>query len=239
LQSIGLPPFTPTIKISEYETRLGAVVSRLDFTINYATGSEHKARSAIRGLSNIAVSRVKRGTAGDESYWFANTRWMFKAYIKHLEMLKHSKNKHDAAFLFAKENGIVRIELELKKRLLSELNMNRIEHITDEKLLEIYESQTEFARRYQRTDIEDMSEHIPHKSRIFLEAWLKGSDLKQLLTNGTFYRQAKILREYGFDITAQRNIEDFPIQVRFIDLQPCEVPGWYQDTPDELIKKVA
>lgn len=239
LATFDLPPFTGSEQISINEKRQGAIVSRLDFTVNYGTGSEHQARSAIRAISNITVSRVKKGNAGDESYWFANTRWMFKAYIKHLEMLKHGIAKDNQAYLFALENGILRLELELKKRLLSELNMNKLENITDEKLIDLFEQQTEFCRRYQRTNIEDVIEHLPTKSRIYAEAWFKGVDLKQTLSNGTLYRHAKILRDYNIDILAERNIDNFPVQVRFVDLQPIAVPDWYQHTADELIKKVA
>ena len=234
-----LPPFTVSQTLPNGETRLGASVSRLDFTVNYATGSEFKARQAINSFATLSVSRVKKGRAGDESYWFANTRYMFKAYIKHLEMLKHGASKDCPVYQYALNNGILRLELELKRRLLGELNMRRLEDITDEKLEAIFEKQTEFARKFTTDDFADALEHIPTKSRIYAESWHKGIDLKNTCSRATLFRHAKVLREYGIDILADRNIEHLTPQIRFVDLIPLPVPNWYHDTPDELIKKAA
>jgi hypothetical protein len=239
LSLFELPPFTPHDRYPFREKRGGAVISRLDFTVNYSAGSEYKARQAVNWLSGLSVARVKKGRAGDESYWFANTRWMFKAYIKHLEMLKHGIAKEDPSYIYAAEQGILRLEIELKKRLLSDMNMNYLADITDDKLQHLFDEQTSFARKYHTDNYAEAFEHIPLKSRIYAESWLKGINLKNTVSNGTLYRHAKILREYGIDILADRNIEQFPVQVRIVDLIPCAVPDWYQNQPDDLIKKVA
>ena len=57
---------------------------------------------------------------------------MLKAYIKHIEMLKHGCNEDDPAYIFCKEKGVVRVEIELKRRLLSDLDMVDIRNISDE-----------------------------------------------------------------------------------------------------------
>lgn len=59
----------------------GAILSRIDLTSNYETGSDAQARAVIRWLAGRSVARMKRGFAGDESVWFSNTRHMLKAYI--------------------------------------------------------------------------------------------------------------------------------------------------------------
>lgn len=236
LEELALPPFTngndgqagfggaSTLG----HTRRGAVISRLDLTCNYKTGSESSARAFIRWLAGRSVSRMKRGQAGDESIWWANTRHMLKAYIKHLEMAKHGTREDDDLLQWLKRQGVVRVEIELKKRLLSELGLNDLGNITDEKLYEIYESQIEPFKRADRSEDEALIETLPRSSRALAAAWLAGHDVKELASRATIFRHAKVLRECGIDILAPRNIERFPVQVRYIDLEPLAMPDWYE-----------
>jgi hypothetical protein len=234
LLDIGLPSFralqpeqseNPDGKISFI--RRGCVISRLDVTRNYSTGSESSARAFIRWLGNRSIARMKRGQAGDESVWWANTRHMLKAYIKHLEMLKHGSQADDELYLLLKNKGVVRVEIELKRRLLAELGLNDLANITDEKLEEIYEQQLAPFKRADRSADEDILEAIPQRSRAIAAAWLAGHDCRTIVGQSQLYVHAKRLREFGIDILAHRNIERFPVKVRFIDLEPLEVPEWY------------
>lgn len=234
LVELGLPPFTtfgadrPASAAREVaQPGRGAVVSRLDVTRNYATGSESSARAFIRWLGARSISRMKRGQAGDESVWWANTRHMLKAYIKHMEMVKHGSSKDDELVNWLKEKGVVRVELELKKRLLSELGLNDLANLTDEKLADIYEQQIEPFKRADRSCDEDILEVIPQKSRVYAAAWLAGQDMQAMASRATLFRHAKVLRECGIDILASRNVERFPVKVRFIELEPLAVPDWY------------
>lgn len=225
----GLPAFSAGKCFNSFDqadTR-GARVSRLDITCNFATGSESQARALIRWLSNRSVSRMKKGRAGDESVWWVNTRHMLKAYIKHIEMLKHGCAEDDPVYLWCKEQGVVRVEIELKKRLLHDEGLNKLENITDEKLIAIFESETDIFRRVDRSDEPDIIDAIPAKSRIYASAWLAGQDLSNLASQATLYRHAKILREYGIDIMEPRNVEQFPVKVQIIDLKPLSMPDWY------------
>lgn len=234
LVELGLPPFTtrgadrPAGAAREVsQPGRGAVVSRLDVTRNYRTGSESSARAFIRWLGGRSISRMKRGQAGDESVWWANTRHMLKAYIKHLEMLKHGAGKDDDMVMWLKDQGVVRVELELKKRLLSELGLNDLANLTDEKLAEIYEQQIEPFKRADRSEDEELLESLPQKSRVYAAAWLAGQDMQAMASRATLFRHAKVLRECGIDILAPRNVERFPVKVRFIELEPLAVPDWY------------
>lgn len=234
LVELGLPPFTaagverPAGAAREVaQPGRGCVVSRLDVTRNYSTGSESSARAFIRWLAGRSISRMKRGQAGDESVWWANTRHMLKAYIKHLEMLKHGSAKDDELVTWLKEQGVVRVELELKKRLLSELGLNDLANLSDAKLLEIYEQQIEPFKRADRSGDEDVLDAVPQKSRVYAAAWLAGQDMQNMASRATLFRHAKVLRECGIDILAPRNVERFPVKVRFIELQPLARPYWY------------
>jgi hypothetical protein len=174
----GLPAFTPAkIRASDYEAESqGARVSRLDITCNFATGSESQARALIRWLGNRSVSRMKKGRVGDESVWWVNTRHMLKAYIKHIEMLKHGCSPDDLVYQWCKEQGVVRVEIELKKRLLFDEGLNQLENITDEKLIQIFHNETEIFSRVDRSDEPDILDAIPAKSRVYASAWLASYD---------------------------------------------------------------
>jgi hypothetical protein len=170
---------------------------------------------------------MKKGRAGDESVWWSNTRHMLKAYIKHIEMLKHGCKDDDPVYQWCKEQGVVRVEIELKRRLLNDLDMVDIKNINDEKLIKIFHEQTEIFNSVDRSDEPDILDAIPPKSRVHAAAWMSGQDLRQLLPNGTFYRHAKVLRDYGIDITEPRNVETFPVKVRIVEMKPLQMPDWY------------
>ncbi|MDP2031453.1 MAG: phage/plasmid replication protein [Thiobacillus sp.] len=237
LVELGLPPFTssgamrPSGAAREVsQPGRGAVISRLDVTRNYSTGSESAARAFIRWLGGRSISRMKRGQAGDESVWWANTRHMLKAYIKHLEMIKHGTDKKDELVLWLKDQGVVRVEIELKKRLLSELGLNDLANVTDAKLADLYETQIEPFKRADRSCDHDIIEHVPQRSKAIAAAWLAGNDVRDLVGKSQLYVHAKRLKECGLDILNPRfsgSVEKFPVQVRFIELQPLAVPDWY------------
>lgn len=223
-----LPAFTASTVSDQGEKIGGATVSRLDITCNYSTGSEAQARAFIRWLNGRSMKRMKKGFAGNESVWFSNTRWMFKAYIKHLEMIAHGADKNDPVVEWCRAQGVVRVEVELKRRLLGELNMRDIENITDEKIEAAFHESTEILRAVDRSDEIDIIDSIPMGSRAYASAWLAGQDVSNLCSRRTLFRHAKVLREYGLDIMEPRNIEQFPVKVRTIELQPLACPDWYE-----------
>lgn len=229
LLSRGLPAFHAgkIINAVGKSDTPGARVSRIDITANFATGSESQARHLIRWLASRSIARMKKGRAGDESVWWSNTRHMLKAYIKHLEMEKHGYSVTDPSYQYCKEQGVVRVEIELKRRLLNDLDMVDIRNITDEKLIKVFHEQTEVFNAVDRTDEPDILDAIPTKSRVHAAAWMAGKDLRQLMSRATFFRHAKVLREYGIDITEPRNIETFPVKVRIVEMKPLSMPDWY------------
>ncbi len=228
LESFGLPPFTATRIDANGMERRGAVVSRLDITRNYATGSEGAARALISWLAGRSLARMRRGFSGTESVWWANTRHMLKAYIKHIEMRGHGVAESDPLYRWLMACGVVRVEVELKKRLLSELCFNDLGNITDERLNELFDEQTAILHQSDRSDDDDILEHVPHRSRVYAAAWLAGEDLAALgVSRSTLYAHAKVLRECGIDILQRRNLAKFPVRVRTIEIQPLAVPDWY------------
>lgn len=172
---------------------------------------------------------MKKGHSGDESVWWANTRHMLKAYIKHLEMKHHGISEDDPSYQHALENAIVRVELELKKRTLSELELNDWADITQEKLEALFYENTSLLQSLDADSDIFTLEVLPQKSRIYASAWLAGQDVRAITSRATFFRQAKILRDYGIDITEIKNVKQLPVKTRFIDLVPLKPPAWYAE----------
>jgi hypothetical protein len=170
---------------------------------------------------------MKRGQVGEESVWWANTRHMFKAYLKGAEMVKHGKAERDRSVLWCKDNGVVRVEVELKRRLLQALEMREFAAVSDEKIAAVFAEQTSILRRVDRSDEPDILAALPARSRVYASAWLAGQDLRACMAERSLYRHAKVLREYGIDILRPRNVCGFPVKVRVVDLVPATAPDWY------------
>lgn len=227
LGSVGLPPFTVVPGVRGLATVRPARLGRLDITANFEAGSDAQARAVIRWLGSQAVARVKRGQVGDESVWWANTRYMFKAYLKWVEMMKHGMGADEWPVAWARERGLVRVEVEAKRRLLPEVGLQGFEEVSQDRIEDVYREHTSVLRRVDQSDDPDVLALIPSRSRMFAAAWLAGQDVTSLCSRSTLFRHAKVLRGYGLDIMSPRNISQFPVRVRTVELRPIAVPDWY------------
>lgn len=227
LALVGLPAFTAGEPVPQSEAWTGARVHRLDLTCNYATGDMSKARAFIRWLQGQSRKRISKGLAGDESVWWANSREMLKAYIKALEMERRGLGADDERIIWARENGVVRVELELRRRLLAELGMQWLGGLTMGNITRIYQERTDVIRRADASGDIDILEHVPMRSRAIAAAWLEGHDIRALCSRATFFRHLKVLRECGLDISQSRDVTRLPVRVTEIELKPLEAPSWY------------
>lgn len=223
----GLPALGTSRRLSGATPGRGARVVRVDLTANFCARSEAQARAVIRWLGAQAVQRVKRGNAGDSSIWYGNTRHYFKAYLKGEELMKHGLNAEHQAVRFCESNGVVRVEVELKRRLLHELGLDDLDAISQAKLEDLYREHTGLLRRVDRSDDPDIIAAVPSRVRPTLAAWLRGQDMKAVLSNGTLYRHAKVLKEYGIDILEPRNVVTMNTKVRVVELEPLAPPAWH------------
>jgi len=154
---------------------------------------------------------------------------MVKVYNKAAEMVSRGGfEKNHPLVVWCRDNGIVRIEVELKRRLLDDLKMTKLESIDDEKLSRVFDEQTAFLSRFDSSDEPDILASIPARSRAYAAAWLAGQDLHQFVSRATLFRHARVLRSHGLDILQQRNVERFPTKVRVIELEQVEAPEWYE-----------
>lgn len=249
-QFAGLPPFQlrgagmDDCSLSEHSELSGFVgidltksysseefihLSRVDLTKNYSCGSVGAARSVIRAISGKSITRVKKGVGGDASVWWSNTRYMLKVYVKSLEMEAHGTNS-GKAYEYARDNGIIRLEIELKRRELADLGWSDFNEFvrawemgTVHSLFKDYEKIMELQAVMNDAEFLDA---LPQRLRVTAAAFLAGREVKSLLSNGAFYRQRKALLDYGIDIADERPAR-LNVQVQTVLITPVVAPDWY------------
>lgn len=251
---LGLPLFSSE-NIGEFPDRSDAVcvdksalsidrssgfevnLSRVDLTQNYECGSVNSARAVIRAISAKNISRVKKGVAGDSSVWWSNTRYMLKVYVKSLEMEAHGTNS-GRAYEFAKERGIVRVELELKRRELHDLGWNIFSRFVQawdnfavQRLFNNYA-----IGLIQMTAINDNTafiDSLPQRLRVIAQAHLAGCDVRDNFSRSAFYRYRRALLDYGLDIADERPAR-LDIKIRQIEITPVVAPDWYWEEQKQV-----
>ncbi len=185
---------------------------------------------------------MTRGYKGEWGVYWVNTRRMVKAYLKAPEMIEHAKEKHGKDFeqfineklvAWCQDIGMVRLEVEVKRRELESLGLNFPGNVTDDKLRAIFDEEISFLLKADRSDEPDILMALPAGSRVYAAAWLKGQDLRQICSERTLYRHAKILKHYGIDLRYRRDICSFPVKVRVVDLVPLSAPSWYEWGDDQ------
>lgn len=249
LSEFGLPAFhagqkqdvlCPTksdARLGRTSVWTGATVSNLHITENYLTGSPENARAFIAWLRSQSVARVKQGRAGADSVQFGSKsgRKLLKGYIKAGEMLAHAADKKrllsDPVFIWARDNGMVRVELEAHRKMLIDEGMRFLGDITMGKVVKLFNKHTEVLHRVNddfSTGRADLS-HLPHKLRLIALAHFKGEDTTALCSRATWFRHAKALRGFGIDLAGENNVHALPVVFRVKDIVVASAPHWYWD----------
>lgn len=154
---------------------------------------------------------------------------MIKFYIKSDEMLAHGCGE-GRAFEYALKHGIVRMELELKRRELSDLGWSNFnEFLKAWDMGTVHQLFAEYEAIMQMKAISndaEFLESLPQQLRVIAALFLEGRDVKSLVSRATFYRHRKALLEFGIDISDERP-ERINCQVRTINIEPVQAPDWY------------
>lgn len=238
LAEFGLPPFTDaapmpmTKKGGEdggYQA-VGAVITRVDLTCNWCTGSPGNVEQFIRYLQGFKSGRQEprsyktTGVAWGEGskYWYA------KVYDKAGEYFRQCGKKARAfdapLFNFMHDNGIARHEIELKSRYLKQNNLWRIVQWGEGMEDRIYALFNDVIGGESHVD---QFLEIPGRAGELAVAWRDGADLKKRLSTATYYRYRKELLKYGIDIAVPSNVTRLRQRVEVITLSPATIPDWY------------
>lgn len=235
LVKLGLPPFYPgaemlptakEIEEGKLSKWTGAAFSRLDLTENFETGSELLARLAIRAYQARARGYMKKGAYSDETALWHNTRRSVKAYRKGDEMALHCKES--PWIEWARDRGIVRHEVALKSRLLSDTNLRYWGNLTMPVLEGIFRRETEVLNRADASLDPLAVDAVPVAARMVYAAWLKGENVRELLSRSAFYRYRRTLLDVASVDIAEPRCAVIPM-VRVIELCRAEAPAGYWD----------
>lgn len=219
--------------------RQGARVWSIHVTRNYITGSEQDAIAVLNWLDGQSIARVKKKRFGRSTVVWGNLNYcQVEAYLKADEMMDHCKGeierelmRQNPAYQWAKENGIVRIEVKAAKDYLRDRGLTYLGAWTMENVIELFDERTEILHRV-KCDIEEFDPaQLPSKVACTAAAWLRGEDVKRFMNLRTFQRHAKVLREYGIDIAEKRNVEALPIKIKTIEMRAASAPDWYSLKP--------
>lgn len=204
----------------------GCRFSQLDLTRNYSAGSDFLAKLAIRSYQAKARARMKKGSYGEETAMFYNTRHTIKAYRKGPDMAVHCPESNWIEW--ANQAGIVRHEVSLKYRTLSDLGLCYWGNCDMGRLIELFERETAFLAEPD-CSLDPMAvECCPAKSRVIYAAWLKGEDVRSMMSRATFFRHKKVIQETcQVDIGEVRPRADVVPIVRVVELRAAEAPAGY------------
>lgn len=240
LEDFGLPPFTdatPRLMVSRLnegdviEAAAGAVITRVDLTCNWSTGSAGNCEQYIRFLQGFKSGRQEpkayktTGVAWGEGsqYWYAKVYDKAGEYFR--QAGKKSKAFNNDLFQFMLLSGIARHEIELKSRYLKQKNMWRITHWGEGMEERVYALFNDVIGGQQNVD---SFLEIPGRAGELAVAWRDGADLKKRLSTATYYRYRKELLKYNIDIAVQSNVTRLKQRVEVIALAPAVMPDWYQ-----------
>lgn len=209
----------------------GAMVTRVDMTENFETGSREDAYHFMRWLSGQQASRLKTGTHGDgETVDFGrgSRRVYSKAYLKGAELRRHAKGDTYLQQLadWCDERGIVRFETTYKATKLHDMGCHYLGGFDMKQLEFDFEQRKEVLARGS-ADVDELSS----LSKTLLgtyRMWLAGDDLTSKLSRNTFYKHRRDLLPYGVDIAIKSNVTQLKTKTRVIRLGPVSPPDWYE-----------
>lgn len=241
-------------ELSEMETSVVLAgmlsLSRVDCTAMLDYGSEESVQALMRHLSLFGVVKnqgrftVKHKTLG---VGYGSRRWQLKGYSKFEELKRHELDESlcadDRERLAEYSRGCLRWELQLRR---PELNPPRraLGHTgawTEETGLGELARALEGVEMPRQVEMGELAvEGLPGPLRKTYRLWSKCVDVRECVSQKTFYRHRKeLLRDYGIDIgqppagmvfreVAPVNVEPFCLQLKG---HLKGVPDWAVGTP--------
>lgn len=243
---LGLPPFTQGHRGPDHARRelaardgiamrasddapcrwSGARFSRIDIAENFAAGSDDLAKLTISAYASRSMARLRKGHHGDETVAWIGARRTVKAYRKGIEMRLHAKSS--PWIDWATTQGLVRHEVELKRRWLYDSGLCYWGNLTMGTLHRIFEDQTAHLRAAEAHIDPAGVESVPPGARLAYAAWLAGKDVRPMLSRTTFFRRRRlILNATGCDIGEPRPTATIHPIVRVVHLERARPPAGY------------
>lgn len=218
----------------------GARVWSIHMTQNYSTGSPENAKAVIDWANTQTMARVKKARLGlSTMVWGSLSYCQVELYVKADEMMAHAKGpeakarmKDSEAYQYALKNGIIRLEVKCAKDFLKHRKLTYLGNWSMATVIELFKEKADILERCKLacSADEDILALLPSSTRVHAAAWLAGVDVSAHMSRRTFFRHAKVLRQYGIDIAEKRNVSVIRPKVRELTIDPVAVPEWYQLT---------
>lgn len=236
LASLGLPPFTGRSGRAGWYAKAdttmvdAAVITRIDLTKNYATGSQDNADRLMHYIAGMHRRNKAGKTYGASGVtWGEGSKyWYAKMYNKYRDLQK-SKTCSTEVLEYVLMHGIVRDEIGLKQRYLYQTGLRSIDRWLNggDDMENVVYGQFENVLKQTEVATDDF-ESIPGRLGEIAIAWRNGVDMKTRLPTATFYRYRKQLKAYGIDISERCDVSKLPFRCQVIQLAPVDCPSWYQ-----------
>lgn len=256
LRQLGLPefveeerPYVAPFQFQRSDTVApgGPVITRVDLTRNYSSGSLGAARGVVAALASVV--RLGRcgwlSPDGNTVAWGVGSRYAYlKYYVKGAEMRRHAKKTDDPYLVdlitWAEENGIVRQELSAKSMLLKRQGLDRPGAWTVEKMAELLDDYTphreagasvgSYAELFQALIDQGVPKSRARNAQSALYAYLAGHrfTVGENISKSAFYRLRSDIKLAGVDIAAPLNVATLPVRIRELSLSPAVAPPWYR-----------
>lgn len=240
LQALGLPAFSHLERNAGHARDDGfhkshnVVITRVDLTANFATGSREAAFRVLHWMSGQGTSRNAgknpRNYGNGVTWNEGSARHYEKLYFKGDELGRHVSPE---VAQYCIDNGILRYEVSLKSRELADRNLQSMvswSRVNQEGLrMEqvIYGRFAEVLTRNQVTvtEIQD----IPGKLGLIARSYLNGENPYETGSPAvrTRRRWRSQLLKYGLDIAQPCDVMRLTTRVRVIELEPVSAPAWY------------
>ncbi|TRW99936.1 phage/plasmid replication protein, II/X family, partial [Candidatus Methylobacter oryzae] len=212
-------------------------IKMLDINELYDVGNDASVEAWLHAAGMRARSRHGRSTRDKGTVYLGKNsrRWAIKFYNKAREMLSKGKTHQLPTYLqnlgledFIK--GKLRAELRIFSKELEKLGITHGYHLTPDLINQLFNDYLgKIDMTTQATLIDVQLLKMPRALMGTYQLWRQGADVRQLLSKPTYFRQRKLLLEYGVDISAmhlapeQNNVVPM---MRIIEAVPVAIPAW-------------
>lgn len=242
LNSVNLPSFTggKIVQLQDGgQLYTGAIFSRIDLTENVKTGSPQKRDAYLKHQQTQEYPKLEKQLFGKNIYYGKQSESRtLRIYDKALQLLEEVlpkvKDADQRQYItslidWCNQNGIIRFEIEYR-RYLRQKNLRFWHLATSARLAKQFNKDHQFMSK----EIQALAEtDIPTSVLGTLCMYMAGHNVKERLSEKTYYKHRKILREYGYDI-ANQNVHLLQPKVQIITLEPAGVPDFYRHAQKTL-----
>lgn len=201
----------------------GAVITRLDVTVNVFAGSWGEASAYLRFLRHQTMPRASTTCKGSSVYFKQGDGYRsLKVYDKGAELSAHGSLSVDVA-RWATDLGLIRVESTLGRDFLRAQNLREVSRMSHDKLVKVAKLHTEaLPKECNEADVSGLS----YYELGVLRMWQAGDLVREVIPRATFYKlRRKVLDKTGFDIGAEAPLKFSPRER--VVLREAEPPDWY------------